>query len=234
MRTRKTQIIGAVVVMLASSLIGTTVLRAPDGRASVTLDALPPVPEPASAVAQIDVTQPVLNGGTGESLVLVIAAQVPSSEVASQLSHINAEFGELQGFSHDASQHYELTGLYLPDGPDSVDVPCTDAVGCPEGMVTARELQPIRLRHMPLADEMTRSDGTFRLVEGHTLIVSGFRTKAGAEEFLELARALGVRDLVTVQARKLGGGDIGLGQEPHPDGSGPLLGTLGDQEAFQR
>lgn len=234
MRSRKTQIVGAVVVMFASSLIGTTALRAPEGRASIALDALPTVPESGGPVVQIDVAQPAWDGGTGESLVLVIAAQVPSPEVAARLAQVNAPFGELHGFSHDASEHYELTGLYVPEGPDAVDVPCSDAIGCPDGMVTARELQPIRLRHMPLVGEITPSEGVYQLVEGSSLIVSGFRTKAGAEEFLELARALGVTDLVTVQARKLGGGDIGLGQEPHPDGSGPLLGPLGDQEAFQR
>ena len=66
------------------------------------------------------------------------------------------------------------------------------------------------------------------------LIASGFRTKAGAEEFIALARTFGVTDLVTIQAYKLGGRSIGLGQEAHPDGSGPLEGPLPDQDAHQR
>jgi hypothetical protein len=73
-----------------------------------------------------------------------------------------------------------------------------------------------------------------RLEPGRSIVATGFRTRAGAEEFLTFARAVGVTDLVVVQAIKRGGGDIGLGQEPHPDGSGPLLGTLPNQEAYQR
>lgn len=69
---------------------------------------------------------------------------------------------------------------------------------------------------------------------GSWLLVTAFRTKQGAQEFMEFARSAGVSDLVTVQARKLGGGDVGLGQEPHPDGSGPLLDPLEDQESYQR
>jgi hypothetical protein len=51
---------------------------------------------------------------------------------------------------------------------------------------------------------------------------------------MEFARSVGITGLVTVQAFKLGGGDVGLGQEPHPDGSGPLDGPLDDQESYQR
>jgi hypothetical protein len=67
-----------------------------------------------------------------------------------------------------------------------------------------------------------------------SILATGFRTKRGAQEFLELARSAGVTDLVTLQVKKLGGADIGLGQEPAPDGSGPLNGPLADQEAYQR
>jgi hypothetical protein len=66
------------------------------------------------------------------------------------------------------------------------------------------------------------------------LLLTAFRTKAGAEAFLDLARTFGLKDLVTVTARKLGGGDVGLGQEAHPNGSGPLLAPLPDQTSYQR
>ena len=73
-----------------------------------------------------------------------------------------------------------------------------------------------------------------RMPSGKTVIATAFRTKAGAEQFVEFARSAGSNGLVVVQAFKLGGGEIGLGQEPHPDGSGPLEGPLDDQEAHQR
>lgn len=61
---------------------------------------------------------------------------------------------------------------------------------------------------------------------GRWLLVSAFRTQAGAASFVEIARAAGVtytRRIVTTY----GGTDpIGLGQEPHPDGTGPLLAPL--------
>ncbi len=72
------------------------------------------------------------------------------------------------------------------------------------------------------------------LEPGKVVITTAFRTKRGAEEFLDLARAVGLTGLITVQAKKLSGGDVGLGQEPHPDGSGPLTGPLPEQEYHQR
>lgn len=86
-----------------------------------------------------------------------------------------------------------------------------------------------------VADRFTELLGPdLQLDPGRVLLATAFRTKRGAEEFLELARAVGVTGLITVQARKLAGGDVGLGQEPHPDGSGPLTGELPDQAAWQR
>lgn len=78
---------------------------------------------------------------------------------------------------------------------------------------------------------MLGDDGRF--ASGASLLVTAFRTRAGAEQFLDLAETAGVQDLVVVQARKAGGGDVGLGQEAHPDGSGPLTGPLRDQTRYQ-
>lgn len=65
------------------------------------------------------------------------------------------------------------------------------------------------------------------------LLLSAFRTKTGAAAFMELARSAGATDLVALRVIKLGGPYVGLGQEAHPDGSGPLLGPLPDPGAYQ-
>lgn len=66
------------------------------------------------------------------------------------------------------------------------------------------------------------------------LVLTAFRTKKGAEEFVELARNRGYETSV-VRARKIGGPYVGLGQEANPDGvSGPLIDPLPDPDSFQR
>lgn len=55
-------------------------------------------------------------------------------------------------------------------------------------------------------------------------LVSVFRTEAGAQEFMELAASHGHDvTLLPERVRSLGGVYAGLGQEPAPDGSGPLV-----------
>jgi hypothetical protein len=230
MRKRFT-ILVATLATLISSAAGATLLRSPDAGAGLddgaddivrtARDELERLPE-----ATLEVV-PSTTTGAGESLILVIAAQVPVSNAESALASVNAHFGELQGFSIDSSDGYQLTGAYVQSTPDTVEVLCTAEHDCPEGLATVQELQPIVLQAVPVS-------AGFALLPNSSLVVAGFRTKRGAEEFLELARAAGVEELVTIQARKIGGGDIGLGQEPHPDGSGPLTGPLADQEVYQR
>jgi hypothetical protein len=66
------------------------------------------------------------------------------------------------------------------------------------------------------------------------VLVTGFRTRAGLLEFLGFLQAAGtVPNLQVAQVEKIGLCDIGLGQESHPDGSGPLLGPLPDQASYQ-
>ena len=236
---KKTAVLGAVAAMLVSSVVGATTLRTPDATATDSSEAIEGAETTVGDLRNtiVEVADPVLTGGVGESLVLVIAAQVPTSDVLGQLAEVNAPFGELQGFAFDDSSNYELSGVYVREGPDSVEVACTTEIGCPDGVATVRELQPVNLRYVALdalASVPVGALGTFSFIPGQSILVSGFRTKQGAEEFVDLNRAMGVTELTTVQARKRGGGDIGLGQEPHPDGSGPLLGPLGDQEAFQQ
>ncbi len=65
------------------------------------------------------------------------------------------------------------------------------------------------------------------------LVLTAFRTKKGAEEFVELSRNRGFETAV-IRARKTGGPYVGLGQEANPDGvSGPLIGPLRDPDSFQ-
>lgn len=61
---------------------------------------------------------------------------------------------------------------------------------------------------------------------GRWLLVSAFRTEAGAASFVELVRIVGVTDLRRIVTTYTGTEPIGLGQEPDPRGTGPLLGPL--------
>lgn len=69
--------------------------------------------------------------------------------------------------------------------------------------------------------------------EGWT-VLTAFRTRRGAESFLDMANAFGVHDLEVLRVRKSGTAYVGLGQEAHPDGHGPLLEPLADQAQHQR
>lgn len=58
--------------------------------------------------------------------------------------------------------------------------------------------------------------------KGGWALVSAFRTQEGAQEFAALAEAAGAKVVITPRVTGLGGTYAGLGQEPAPDGSGPL------------
>jgi hypothetical protein len=59
---------------------------------------------------------------------------------------------------------------------------------------------------------------------GDFALVSAFRTDEGAREFIQLATSFGYPAmLLSSRVTSLGGLYAGLGQEPAPDGSGPLL-----------
>ena len=57
---------------------------------------------------------------------------------------------------------------------------------------------------------------------GAWVLATAFRTKAGADGFVDLARAAGAPAFVTPRVVSLGGSFAGLGQEAAPDGLGPL------------
>ena len=59
--------------------------------------------------------------------------------------------------------------------------------------------------------------------QGGWALLSAFRTREGAEQFAQLAEAAGATVVITPRVTGLGGTYAGLGQEPAPDGSGPLL-----------
>jgi len=63
------------------------------------------------------------------------------------------------------------------------------------------------------------------LAQDHVL-VTAFRTGAGAREFLQLAGVAGAPASLTPRLRNRGDVYVGLGQEAHPNGSGPLIGEL--------
>lgn len=58
------------------------------------------------------------------------------------------------------------------------------------------------------------------------VLVTAFRTGAGARAFLQLAGAAGAPASLTPRLKNGGDTYVGLGQEAHPDGSGPLIGEL--------
>ena len=64
---------------------------------------------------------------------------------------------------------------------------------------------------------------------GNFALVSAFRTEEGAREFVELAASFGhPAATLPERVRSLGGLYAGLGQEPDPDGTGPLVGPVVD------
>lgn len=136
-------------------------------------------------------------------------------------------------------------------------------VECPPGLSQLRDIQPVSLRYVPLsaargllgaaaspgegcgtvdrppcaaawmADLLIADD--FQLAPGRFLLLSAFRTKQGAQSFVESARLAGAAEYAVLRVRKLGGPYVGLGQEPHPDGtSGPLLAPLPNQDVYQQ
>lgn len=202
------------------------------------------------------VTAPDAGTGTGEELILVVAGQDTEQTVTRLARKLGRRLSELQGFYVARAADFAVTGVHVQMSADVVAVPCAAIeVDCPPGSPLARLLQPVDLRFVPAsafssfrfpapcgADLVPCQRQTIERMLGRSLsfrpeahlALTAFRTQAGAESFLELTRAAGIADLVTVSARKLGGGDVGLGQEPHPDGSGPLLHPLPDQTRYQR
>ncbi len=185
-------------------------------------------------------------------------AEAEAATAAAQRS-----FGHLQGFYIDESDNYEVLGIYEQTSADLRVIPCPEwrretRMECPRGLSEVKAYQTVNLRHVSRADIRPflaareevgcgtpgfrpcaranlagRLTPAFSLRPGRFLTLTAFRTKLGAEEFIDFARAAGVADLAVLRVHKLGGGFVGLGQESHPDGSGPLEEPLADPAPYQ-
>ncbi|MGH2710158.1 MAG: hypothetical protein ACRDH9_03010 [Actinomycetota bacterium] len=58
------------------------------------------------------------------------------------------------------------------------------------------------------------------------VLVTAFRTDRGAADFINVARANDAPAMLTPRLVNRGDEYVGLGQEQHPNGSGPLIGPL--------
>jgi hypothetical protein len=58
------------------------------------------------------------------------------------------------------------------------------------------------------------------------VLVTAFRTEEGATDFIAVARANDAPAVLTPRLLNRGYEYVGLGQEPHPNGKGPLIGPL--------
>ncbi|MEX2395297.1 MAG: hypothetical protein WD826_12550 [Actinomycetota bacterium] len=196
--------------------------------------------------------------GTGEHLLLVIADVVTPANARARLAEVNGRFGDLQGFYADGSDAYEITGALVRTSPDEKRVQCSDhpEYECPHRATSVSVQRDVEHRFVGRGSfrehRFTRDCGRsgrppcererfvqlfgadLRMPRGSTVIATAFRTPKGAAQFVAFARTVGVRGLVTVQVSKSGGGEVGLGQESHPDGSGPLTRELPDQAKRQR
>ena len=196
--------------------------------------------------------------GTGEHLVLVVADIVSSAHVSSRLAELNASFGDLQGFYADASDAYAITGALVRSSADEVRLRCADhpEYDCPRAARDVAVQRAVKHRYVartafrehafppdcgrtarPPCERRRFVDlfgSDLRMPAGRTVIATAFRTRDGAAQFVAFARTLGIRGLVAIQAHKSGGDDVGLGQETHPGGNGPLTHELPDQAERQR
>lgn len=164
--------------------------------------------------------------GTNESLVVVVAGIRESFASASALrDDTNLAFGELQGFFVDASSNYAVLSDYGRTGRRTQQIECGG--DCPDGRSSATSLEPAALEQRKRRSSALGPPASYA-------VLTGFRTKKGATSFIDLASAVGLDGLQTYRVKKAGSAFIGLGQEAHPSGSGPLLGPLPDAARYQR
>lgn len=197
--------------------------------------------------------------GVGERFLIVVGNDYAWEAEARAAA---VPFGEMQGFYVDSTSNYRVLGLYEQASPDLGTISCESADAraggaCTNGSGSLQAYQPVELTYvsLPSAPSLlarTRACGgldqppcverrfralltdELQLVPDRFLLLSAFRTKAGAAAFVELARTVGSVDVVVLRVLKTGGGYVGLGQEANPDGvSGPLVAPLPDPDVYQ-
>jgi hypothetical protein len=201
--------------------------------------------------------------GVGETMLIVVGGHFASLADAQAAAEAAQEtFGHLQGFYIDEAANYELVGVYEQMSANQRVVSCAawkreTKMECPPGLSEVRAYQPVKLRHIPRVharsflsekDDARCASPGFRpcarsrlgqlltaelaLTPGQFLLLNAFRTKQGAAEGVEFAR-MAAEHVVVMQVRKIGGGYVGLGQEAHPNGTGPLDRALPDPAKYQ-
>lgn len=234
----------------SGALLALTLLSG--GLAGAATAARPPLPEPTvlDHAAQV---------GRGEKLILVVAGRSPT-EAAARAAAAALSMGDVAGFYVDAASNYRLLGVYDQTNADVLAVDCAGVADAPQDCATTgrtlRAPQDVRLRYVPeagvaalltaprpgcgvvgaapcIAERLGRILSSGRLDPSSWLVLSAFRTRIGAEQWATWARDHGAT-VVAIRVVKLGGGYVGLGQEPHPDGSGPMFDPPVDPDAAQR
>lgn len=211
----------------------------------------------------VDLDPPTESSGTGESLVVVVGGAF-NTPVDAQAWVDDNQFGDMQGFYAVPAREFVVNGPYVNDNAEVVDAACDpEVVMCdPATQPTVTLMQNFKLRYLGAGAFLDLQQTEIGQVIGVTcgavgrpacispivqrvdpeteqfidpyLAVTAFRTKVGAEEFLQLPRALGdFGPLLVVRVTKVGVLDVGLGQERSPDDSGPLTHELGGQIVYQ-
>lgn len=170
--------------------------------------------------------------GVGEKMLIVVGADFAT---ASEANAAYKPFGEMQGFYVDASDNYRVIGLYEQTSPVSQSVvlryvPATGGAAFLAGKAPCGGVDVPPCVRERLSGLLTPD---LQLRPGRQLLLSAFRTKAGAALFAEHARVAGYDEVVVLRVVKTGGPYVGLGQEANPDGSGPLTEPLANPDTDQ-
>lgn len=219
-----------------------------------------PAGEPADLFSEEPFVQVT---GVGETILIVVGGDFGSlAEAEAARATAQLTFGHLQGFYIDEADNYQVVGVYEQTSADQRVVPCADwkrqtRMECPPGISHVKAYQDVALRHIALAGARSflsandqsgcGSPGSgpcaranlarlltpaLTLRPGRFLLLNAYRTKQGAADGVDFARTA-VPRVSVLRVRKIGGGYVGLGQEGHPDGTGPLNGPLADPATHQ-
>jgi hypothetical protein len=201
--------------------------------------------------------------GVGETMIIVVGGDFPSLAEAQAAAEAAQEtFGHLQGFYVDEAANYEVVGVYEQTSANQRVVPCAvwqreTKMECPPGLSEVRAFQPVKLRHVSRVNARSFLSGKdeascgspgnrpcartrlgqlltadLALKPDRFLLLNAYRTKRGAAEGVEFSR-MAAENVSVLRVRKTGGGYVGLGQEAHPNGSGPLDRPLPDAAKYQ-